>query len=86
MDENIFEAQVQLDSFTIVTLKDGRTTYIKEFFTQEEVTGKEELEVTKVYLVMPPHLDLRNMAAFEDENSYDPPRLANSGYSLSLQL
>jgi hypothetical protein len=69
MDEPVIEASVQLNEFTIVKLRDGRIRYIKEFFTKEDVESKEKLDVTSVYIVLPPRLDLTDLAVFEDEKS-----------------
>jgi hypothetical protein len=58
-----------LDGFTIVKWKDGRLSYIKEWFVQSDIEGKETIEVTSVYLVyMPgPIISLNDIIAFEDE-------------------
>jgi hypothetical protein len=60
---------MQIDDFTIVKLKDGSLTYIKEWMTRKDVEGKETVEVTGVYFVVQPStiLSLRNLIAFEDE-------------------
>jgi hypothetical protein len=67
MENDVFEGGYQLKEFTAVTLKSGKVMYIKEFFTQAEVESKQELDVTGVYLVLPPRLNLNEMAVFEDE-------------------
>ena len=58
-----------LEGFTIIKWKDGRLSYIKEWFKQEDIEGKESLEVTSVYLVINPGpvLMLSDIIAFEDE-------------------
>lgn len=61
------EGQYPLAEITEVTFVDGKKSYIKEFFTKEDVKDKETIEVTLVYIILPPRMNLSTPIAYEDE-------------------
>ena len=63
------EAQYPLDVIYAVQFSDGRIRYIKEKLTKEAVEGKESVEVTLVYVILPPRMNLYAPLAYEDEKT-----------------
>lgn len=69
MVDEVVDPLYPLEKITVVSLKDGRKRYIKEFFAKEDAMGKETLDVTTVCLVLPQNFDLNNTIAYEDDKS-----------------
>lgn len=67
MDENVIDPQYSLTEMTQVNFIDGKVSYIKEYFTKDDIKDKETIEVTLLYIVLPPRMGQYTPLAYEDE-------------------